>query len=202
MERAKTSEMPSQEFLNACFDYDPITGFVTWKDRPKSHFNGAGHAIFKKKCVGKRVGTFRNGYLILGLSNQRGGRSTYMLHRLIYKMMLGNDPEFIDHINGMRDDNRWDNLRSVTIAENNRNCRIKNNNTTGHTGVYFSEQSGNFISAIIYNGIKIHLGSFDDVATAGAAYRGAAAAISAITETKFLTDRSRKIIPVATVLAA
>lgn len=194
MPYANTKKMPSKEFLLERFSYDQETGIVRWKDRPPSHFKGNGHAIFQKKCIGKDVGYCGDkGYLVIGITDETGYRTTFVLHRIIYKMMTGVDPEFIDHINGNRMDNRWCNLRSVSISENNMNSRMQNNNTTGHTGVYFCKDKGYYFSAIIFEKNKIHLGTYDDVATAGAAYRGAAAAITAITGKRFLTDRCRKL---------
>lgn len=193
MPYGNTVEMPSQEFLCERFEYNPETGIVIWKNRPRHHFNGRGYEIFKSKCVGKPVGSYKNGYFIIGITDEKGRRSTYMLHRIIYKMMTGKHPEFIDHINGIRDDNRWENLRDVSVMENNMNLRIKCNNTTGHTGVYYLKDKNYYHSAINFNGQKIHLGTYDDIATAGAAYRGAAAAITAITGYAFLTDRCRRL---------
>lgn len=191
---ANTKKMPSKEFLMERFLYNQETGIVTWANRPRSHFKGSGYGIFQTKCVGKKVGhSCDREYLVVGITDETGYRTTFMLHRIIYKMMMGVDPEFIDHINGDRKDNRWCNLRSVSISENNMNSRMQNNNTTGHAGVYLCKNKGYYFSAIIFEKNKIHLGTYDDVATAGAAYRGAAAAITAITGKKFLTDRCRKL---------
>lgn len=45
-------------------------------------------------------------------------------HRVIWKIETGREPEgFIDHINGIRDDNRIENLRDVTPRENMLNTR-------------------------------------------------------------------------------
>jgi hypothetical protein len=45
-----------------------------------------------------------------------------MVHRIIWKWMTGEDPETVDHRNHVTNDNRWDNLRTATWAENTRHC--------------------------------------------------------------------------------
>lgn len=45
----------------------------------------------------------------------------YAAHRIAWVLMTGEQPEFIDHINGLRHDNRFVNLRSVSSSENNLN---------------------------------------------------------------------------------
>ena len=64
---------------------------------------------------------------VVGTVNSHGYRVTkiggkiYTVHRLIYFYHHGVWPEFIDHINRNRDDNRIENLRSVTRSENGQN---------------------------------------------------------------------------------
>lgn len=61
----------------------------------------------------------------------------FAVHRLIYQMFFGGIPEglIIDHINGIRSDNRIENLRTVPFSLNARNQKKRKTNTTGHTGV-------------------------------------------------------------------
>lgn len=46
----------------------------------------------------------------------------------------------IDHIDGNKDNNRIDNLRSVTSKQNARNRKLKTGNRTGYSGVYTNKQ--------------------------------------------------------------
>lgn len=66
---------------------------------------------------------------------------SYKNHRIIWYLHNGEIPEelWIDHMNGIRSDNRIGNLRLVVPALNGRNKAINKNNKTGHTGVAYSE---------------------------------------------------------------
>lgn len=64
----------------------------------------------------RRTGTPVNGYLRMDI-----GRRTYRVHQLVWLYMTGEFPPegmVIDHINGDRSDNRWENLRLLTVSEN------------------------------------------------------------------------------------
>lgn len=45
----------------------------------------------------------------------------YYAHRVIWKLQTMQEPNIIDHINGIKWDNRIKNLRSVTSSQNNLN---------------------------------------------------------------------------------
>jgi hypothetical protein len=49
--------------------------------------------------------------------------------------MEGRIPENVDHINGVKSDNRWANLRPASRAENGYNTRIRADNTSGIKGI-------------------------------------------------------------------
>ena len=68
----------------------------------------------------------------------------YLQHRIIYEMLKEDSLAgyFIDHIDGHRENNLINNLKKVSKAENNRNCKISKNNKSGITGVY-SVMKGN-----------------------------------------------------------
>ena len=46
-----------------------------------------------------------------------------------------------DHINGEREDNRWDNLRSVDAGENSKNTKKRSDNTSGIQGVHWAKRN-------------------------------------------------------------
>ncbi len=113
----KSKPIPSKEYLQKHFTYDPETG------------------EFIKVLTGK-IGTERNGYLGINVHNMgKSGNSRYFVHRLIWKYMTGYDPNQIDHINGNGLDNRWENLRNVDHATNQRNIKIPVTNKSGYIGI-------------------------------------------------------------------
>lgn len=74
----------------------------------------------------------------------------------------------VDHINGNPLDNRKHNLRLCTQSQNNMNREVKN--SPYPKGVSIHKKSGKFRSRIQYEGIQLHLGLFDNVEQAEAAY--------------------------------
>ena len=82
----------------------------------------------------------------------------YKAHRVIWKMVYGSDPHYIDHINGDRTDNRISNLRSVTKAQNNRNKRLRSDNKSGVTGVHWYNPRNKWRVDVRYNGKTKHIG--------------------------------------------
>lgn len=67
----------------------------------------------------------------------------WMAHRIAWKIIYGEDaPTLIDHKNGDFLDNRIDNLRLATTAQNQRNRRKNKNNKSGYKGVSFMKSAG------------------------------------------------------------
>lgn len=85
-----------------------------------------------------------------------------LMHRII--MNPHNENLYIDHIHGeeSRRDNRKSNLRICTRQENNRNKRIRSDNTSGVTGVHWHKPTERWRAYIIVDKKQIHLGSFRD----------------------------------------
>lgn len=144
-----------REFIN----YDPETGIFTWKKKPN-----------RKIRIGDIAG-FVNG---LGYSRIHVLGKTYQGHRLAWLIMTGDFPKYgIDHINGIRDDNRWINLRDVPQVDNGRNQKRKSTNTSGITGVSWWEKRKKWQAYIKVDGIRIHLGLFSDFDTAASVRKSA-----------------------------
>lgn len=134
-----TKQSLTQEYLKECFDYCPSTGALTWKERPASHFKQKRrHLAFITRCAGKNAGHINDqGYCFVSICGKR-----HRAHRLIYMYMTGDMPVAIDHINHIRNDNRWENLRVVTTGENNRNLSPRKDSESGVPGVRFHKQTG------------------------------------------------------------
>ena len=111
------------------------------------HFDYKDGKLFWKS--GKEAGTAHSkGYRRVTLRGK-----SYLVHRVIYVLLTGEDLEGwqIDHINGDRADNRIENLRKVTSAQNGQNRTVLNrNNKTGHHGIF--ERGGFFFVKLIKDG--------------------------------------------------
>lgn len=118
------------EVVREFFDYDPETGIVTWRVRDVKWFvdtvrySAETHcAWWNRRFSGKEAGAVNNDtkYRTVGIK----GRKNYPIHRIIWLWMTGEWPDTIDHENGIRDDNRWCNLRNVTAKQNSQNRKLR-----------------------------------------------------------------------------
>jgi len=146
----------TQERLKEILNYNSDTGEFTWLIY--ANRNGA-HIGDKAGCIS------HYGYIIIGIKNR-----DYRAHRLAWLYIYGEWPkDQIDHINGVRFDNRINNLRSVTNAINGKNQRIRDCNTSGVCGVYWDKSRKKWAAEIIVNHKKIYLGRYHNIKDAAIA---------------------------------
>jgi hypothetical protein len=108
--------------------------------------------------IGYVAGTTGKGYVRI-----RVGGELFLAHRLVFLYCFGSMPdEEVDHINGVRNDNRLVNLRQVSRAENSKNKKTPKNNTSGHAGVYFDKQAKKWVAIIKVNRKNIYLGFYKE----------------------------------------
>ena len=135
---------PSQGLLHQIYNYDATTGILTYK------------RDFHRRAKGADpTSSTNNGYLVVTLDK------TYLAHRIIWLMQTGRFPEFVDHINHDRTDNRWDNLRDASVQTNAENKSVNQNNTTGYLGVSQIKSTGRYRASLTRDRKQIHLGVFD-----------------------------------------
>lgn len=96
-----------------------------------------------------------------------------LAHRVIWKWVTGEEPPELDHINHLRSDNRWDNLRPVTRTENCQNHSPRQDNQSGVTGVFWEKSCSRWRAQIRLNGKSKHIGVYDNLEDAVAARKQA-----------------------------
>lgn len=160
-DKSKRIPLPDTSVLEEYFRYNPLNGELWWK---KGGFN---------RDLSKPCGCVTSyGYLCVGLRT-----ITYSVHRLIWKLVYGTEPQHIDHLNGRRADNRIANLRAVTRNQNNRNIGVTKANSVGYIGIRFDKRYGKWTSQIKMNRKAIYVGSFESKMEAVIAYNTAAIAL-------------------------
>jgi hypothetical protein len=130
-----------QATLKRLLDYSPETGEMHWR----------------VNRGGVKAGTLAGylspaGYCFISVNNRMRLRS-----RLAFCWMTGDYPEFVDHANGIRNDDRWENLRACTRQENNRN-----KDRAFGSGVSFHKHTGKWRARIRVDNREIYLGLFTD----------------------------------------
>lgn len=131
------------------FNYNPATGVLSNRNNDK-------------------VYTANNkGYI-----NVTCGSKSYTAHRVAWELFYGKEPEgVIDHINGIKDDNRIDNLRDVSQKENMQNVYkpYKDENGNKHEYIKFNKMSNMFKVAITINDTLIYSHYYNTLPEAEAA---------------------------------
>lgn len=173
------------DVVRQLLDYDPETGILRWRARRLVWFSAGAQSaehscnIWNGRFAGKRAGSIAvRGNRTISINHTR-----YAEHRIVWLYMTGEFPAAtIDHVNLDATDNRWNNLREATIAENGANKRGKPNRRHrlpkgvhpywtrhGCKGVPFVHPTKFRVSISVANK-QIHLGLFCSVAEAKRAY--------------------------------
>lgn len=141
--------------LRALVGYDKITGVFVWiaKAAPNTKIGGIAGSVRK------------DGYRVIRVDGV-----LYTAHRLVWLYVTGAWPKGnIDHRNGLRDDNRIENLREASNELNAQNKgSAQSNSKSGFLGVY--KKRNGWTAEIASEGEKFRLGSFDTPGAAHAAY--------------------------------
>ena len=164
--------LPSPEVLRQLLRYDPESGKLFWKERqPTEGIRTDALPQWNGKWAGKEAFTSVNAN---GYRFGKFMKTGYLAHRIAYTMFYGYPPDgHIDHINGVKDDNRITNLRVVSSTENALNKPRKRTNTSGYTGVWKTPASKKWQASITYRYKPHHLGYFDSLEEAAAARKAA-----------------------------
>ena len=133
--------------LKSLLRYEPDTGLIYWIAK--------GKGMIKKKAAGTLL---HSGYLGICIGPKR-----WQAHRIAWALHTGEWPkDQIDHINGIKTDNRACNLREATNSQNGKNLKLSKANTSGHKGVCFDKQTGKWRAMIKVDFKTIQLGRYAD----------------------------------------
>jgi len=168
-------KLPDADYLRKVLHYNQDTGSLLWKRRDLCPASGSRSDAYmtlrwNNDRAGKEAGRITpSGYIRLTLDGR-----FYYVHRLMWKMVHGTEPDGeIDHINGIRSDNRLRNLRVVTGSDNSKNRSLSRANSTGHVGVVAVR--GKYRAEISLGVKKHYLGTFSTIEEAVIARRKAQA---------------------------
>jgi hypothetical protein len=138
----------TQAELKRRLSYNPETGVWVWKASPQP-WNVGRRAGYIDKASGRR--------------RIKIEKKLYPSSRLAWLYMEGYFPEHqVDHINRIRDDDRWCNLRHVSPQCNIRNCGLIPNNKVGVKGIYWNKNEKKWRVHIMISGKAFHLGYFKE----------------------------------------
>lgn len=164
MGRARINPLMPPAEIRRLLSYDPETGIFTWKVKRR----GRPYGWMPAGTVAGSI--YSDGYRLITINGER-----YKASRLAFVLMYGRWPrEEVDHRNGIRDDDRWSNLRRATRVQNQGNRIPQSNNRLGLKGVCYEADRKKYKAYIEMNGRSVNLGRFDTAKEAQAAYAAAA----------------------------
>lgn len=162
------------EQARALLSYNPETGAFFWKIK-RGHMKAgspAGHIQIFRRRSGIELAAK---YLVIRVNN-----SLYLAHRLAWLLITGEFPkDKLDHKDADSLNNRFNNLREATQAQNARNTRVRSDNKSAFKGVSWDQINSKWVARIrVYRGRYRNLGRFNDPAEAHEAYMSAAREIA------------------------
>lgn len=141
--------------------YDADNGLFKWKIKPSMAVNAGDEAGWVCRI---------HGYRKIRLKDR-----DWHANKIAILLTTGQWPSSeVDHINGIRSDDRLVNLRVASHAENIQNSKTRSDNVSGLKGANFDKRSGRYKATITVNGNRIHLGMFGSAMEAHMAYCEAA----------------------------
>lgn len=145
-------------FISDLLEYQHETGILIWKIRVNS----------KVPAKAKAGNVMNQGYLAVTIKGKK-----LLAHRVAWLLFHKNWPKGqIDHINGIKLDNRICNLRDVNASENLKNRRIPGGKNP-YVGVSKIKNTNFWQANIGYNNFQKNLGRFDTPEKARLAYLSA-----------------------------
>lgn len=141
--------MLTQSKLKDELSYDKDTGkFTRLKDKGRLSKNGD---------IAGTLGSL--GYTIIKIQGK-----AHKAHRLAWLYMYGTFPsKNLDHINGIKDDNRIENLRECTQQENCYNRQARKGSKSGIKNVCWHKRTKTWHVVLSFGGVCKFIGQFKDL---------------------------------------
>jgi hypothetical protein len=138
--------LPSQDKLRGLLRYDAQTGVLHWRVRRK----GVNSSMV--------AGVQNRGYIVVRIDGE-----LFLAHRIIWKLVTGDDPvDRIDHEDMNRSNNSWSNLREADNGKNMMNAGLRKDNSTGAKSVFWERHSQSWRVRIGCNGVQHDFGRFKE----------------------------------------
>ena len=156
---------PSNDILRF-IRYEKDTGKLYWNARNTEDFNTTKYPADKMRDSWNTKFADKEAFTAVGSHGYHTGAikgKLYLLHRVAWFIEEGYWPNIVDHINGIRTDNRWVNLREVTCRESSKNIGLRSNNKSGQHGVSWRKDTAKWTSRITNDGKVILLGDYEDL---------------------------------------
>ena len=166
--------LPSPEVLRQLLRYEPETGKLFWRERGVEWFEDEARLSARSRAKAwntrnaGRQANYPGGH---GYDTVRVLWRALMAHRVVWMIAMGEVPEEIDHINGIKSDNRIVNLRNVSRAENLKNLPRRSTNKSGVIGIHWSSDRMKWVATGRRDGASKNLGRFVCVGAAIATRR-------------------------------
>lgn len=155
--------------LRELLDYDPVTGMLTWKvSKGKCRAGDKAGSLIRNRGCG-RPGT---GYEQVRIDGRK-----FASHRIAWTIVTGEwPPDELDHINRIKDDNSFENLRLASRVDNKYNTPALKMTMSGFKGVSWHKPNRKWRARIGSGtrGKALFLGQFTSRKDAFAAYCTAA----------------------------
>ena len=146
----------TKDQLDEILNYDRVTGVFTWK-------RDMGQRGLRDSVAGSYL---NNGYVRIKIHGR-----LYQAHRLAWVVLYEEQPpNEIDHINGVKTDNRPENLRAASRGGNCQNTRIRKDNSSGLKGVSWNSRAKKWRARCNFENRQYNLGNFHSKEDAHAAY--------------------------------
>lgn len=140
------------EELSKRLAYDPLTGEFTRR------------IVRNSRALARADRPAHSGYRMVSVDQMK-----FLAHRVAWLLTHGEWPhDEIDHINGIRDDNRLVNLRQATRVQNCHNV-VHPTGSTGLFGVSKQPHTRRYRGRVWIDNKSVHLGYFDTPEEASAA---------------------------------